>query len=74
MRVQMITAMAGPGGNASPGQVIDVDDQTARLLTEGGYAVYVDAPRQSLSVSKIEAAVIEPPEHAVKRTYKRGSK
>lgn len=71
MRIRMITSMAGPHSSAAPGQIIDVDEQTAKALTSGGYAFYVDKPPV---FNQPEAAVIQPPETAVKRTYRKRNK
>ena len=65
MRIEMITQMAGPDGNASPGQIIDVDPQTAQALADGGYAVIVDNPAKVEQPPVIETAAMEPQEKAV---------
>lgn len=44
MRVQMVTLAAGPSGLREIGKVYDVDDDEARILVEGGYALEVTDP------------------------------
>lgn len=44
MYVKMLTRMAGPTLNAEPGQVLQLPDEAARKLVNGGYAVMVAAP------------------------------
>ena len=59
-RIRMNTRMAGPHGNAEPGQIIEVDAAVAADLIAGGFAEEVAGPA-------IEEAVIAPPEKAVAR-------
>ena len=42
MKIRLKTIMAGPGGSAGPGDVVDVPDDEASALIEGGYATAVD--------------------------------
>ena len=44
MKIKMRTILAGPMGNMQPGQVVDVPDDTARTLIDGGFAEAVDVP------------------------------
>ncbi|MFM2345357.1 MAG: hypothetical protein RL654_110 [Pseudomonadota bacterium] len=44
MKIRLKTIMAGPGGSAGPGDVVDVPDDEAAALIEGGYASAVDEP------------------------------
>ena len=44
MKIRLKTIMAGPGGSAGPGDVVDVPDDEASALIEGGYATAVDEP------------------------------
>lgn len=44
MKIRLKTIMAGPGGAAGPGDVVDVPDDEASALIEGGYATAVDEP------------------------------
>ncbi len=41
MRIEMKTLYAGPDRTISPGQVVDLPDDEARELIDGGYAVQV---------------------------------
>lgn len=70
MRIKMKSTMAGPDGNASPGQVIDVPDTEARALLAGGYAEAVDPPQESQTVAAQETATTPPPERAGRRRRK----
>ena len=76
MLVRMRTTYAGNRGTCTPGNTIDVPDDEARALIEGRYAEAVDTPVWSRPVkieAEIEAAVVEPPEHAaVRATRPRG--
>lgn len=72
MRVKLITRMAGPGGVAHPGQIINVDDAIAAALVAGGYAeveakakaeAEVEAPPPEPGA--VEVATVSPPERAV---------
>ncbi len=70
-RVKMKTTMAGPTGNASPGQVLSVGEVIAGDLVAGGYAEYVDPPQPQPEsrpevVSVVEVPVVTPPETATK--------
>ena len=69
MRVRMKTTMAGPNGNAAPGQIIDVARDFAYALIESGAAEQVDddpvAP---------ETTAIETPEKAVMPAAKIGKR
>lgn len=69
MRVKMITLAAEPGGVYRPGQIVDLDDGTARAFIAGGYAKAV--PVGSPSAPQPEAAAIEPAEAAMKPAGKR---
>lgn len=53
MLIVMKSTMAGPGGNAYPGERLDIEDRAARELIAGGFAV------------EAETASIAPPESAV---------
>lgn len=59
-QVRMKTMMAGPSGVVQPGEVIEVGDDAARALVDGGFAIWVDAP--------VETATVAPSEQAVTRT------
>jgi len=67
MLVTMITMMAGPDFSAHPGQKIEVPEDLASTLIEGGFAI----PANEIV---IETTSISPPEKAVipKPTRKRG--
>jgi hypothetical protein len=67
MLVTMITTIAGPDLSAHPGQKIEVPDELAIALIEGGFATV----EKSIV---IETTSISPPEKAVlpKPTRKRG--
>jgi hypothetical protein len=58
MRIRMKTRIAGPGVNASPGDIIEPDRITAHALIEGGYAEQIDGEEP-------ETATIAAPEKAV---------
>lgn len=57
MKVKMVTLAAGPEGMLRPGAEIDLPQEKAMALIEGGYAVPVHVVR--------ETATVEPPEQAV---------
>lgn len=42
MKIRLHTTMAGPGGSAQPGDVIDVPEHEAAAMIAGGYATAVD--------------------------------
>lgn len=69
MKIKMRTILAGPGGVAQPGQIIDRPEEEAKQLVERGYAVYVTPPRPKVGEESItkepEAAVVEQAEAAV---------
>lgn len=75
MKIRMKTLMAGPGGVAFPGQIVDVPPETGRLLIEGGYAEAVERVRPAAGGrgdSEIEAATApEAPEQALSPRGKR---
>ena len=56
MRVRMKNIIAGPGINASPGDIIDVAQAFAYALIEGGSAEQVDDETAALATP--EAAVM----------------
>ena len=64
MRIKMLTTMAGPDGSANAGQVIDMDDERAVALLEGGYA---EAVKAEVETVEVETAAVEAPEQAVTR-------
>lgn len=45
-KVKMITKYAGPNGTCAPGKTIDVENKEAKALVDGGYATYVDQPKE----------------------------
>lgn len=61
----MRTAMAGPHGMASPGDVVEVDERVAEELVTGGYAVAValpgrgEAPQRPLVEAAVAPAALE---------------
>jgi len=63
MNVKLRTIFAHPAhGCAGPGEIIDVDEQTAQALIEGRYADEVNPrpkaiPRESAAVSTPETAM-----------------
>ena len=58
MKIKMKTAMAGPDGTASPGDIIDIPKSQAYAFIEGGYAEQVED-------RAVEAAVVPATENAV---------
>ncbi len=54
MRIKMLTQLAGPTLVASPGQEIEVDNEPATALLDGGFAEAVKA--------EAETATVAPPE------------
>ncbi len=58
MRVRMVTRAAGPGHSYRPGQVVDLDPQTALAWLQAGYA----EPIASTPAQQREQAVKSPPE------------
>lgn len=65
MRVKMLTTAAGPDGVFLAGQVVDVDDRLAKAFIAGGYAEYLEEPKQ------VESTTLEAPEKAVMPTPRR---
>ncbi|HXF71506.1 MAG TPA: hypothetical protein VNO79_02720 [Actinomycetota bacterium] len=45
MRVQMLTLMAGPSGVREVGGIYELEDEEARALLDGGFAVAVEEPQ-----------------------------
>lgn len=43
MKIRLLTILAGPNGNHSPGDVLDLPAKEARELVDGGYAVAIEA-------------------------------
>lgn len=75
MDVRMKTIMAGPGGGASIGAIVSVDDATGYAWIEGGFAEQVDfapPPASEPAAEEIEEAVAPPVERAVSRGRKKG--
>ena len=67
MRIKMLTAVAGIRWSASAGDVIDMDDATAKRLIAKGAAEPVPA---EYVTPEPETAEIRPPEQAVARRKK----
>ena len=63
MRVRMITTMAGPSGNAGPGEIIDVARDFAYALIESGAAEQVDDGPAAPAAP--ETTALDTPETAV---------
>lgn len=67
MKVQMKTIMCGPDGTGHPGQVVDVDDDRAIALVEGGYAEFIEEakeavlPAETAEAPEPEGAADQPP-------------
>ena len=59
MKVELKTRMAGPKGNGAPGQVLDVDAETAKALIDGGFAEASGSP--VTAVSEPEPVVVNKP-------------
>ncbi len=55
MRVKYITRDAGPEGVHEPGDICEVSEAEGRALTEGGYAVALDAPKKERKARTPEA-------------------
>jgi hypothetical protein len=71
MKIKMRTLLAGPFGNANPGDVIDLPDANGAALVAGGYA---DAVVEAVNVSApapVERAVVAPAETAVASAQRR---
>lgn len=45
MKIKMLTTMAGPEGVSQEGAIVEKDEESARALIKGGYAVAVDDAR-----------------------------
>ena len=61
MRVKMISMMSGPEINVQPGQEVDVPEETAEQLINGGFAVLVKnaaIETTELPLDRAEKAVI----------------
>ncbi len=42
IKVKLISRYAGPDGNFSPGSVLDLENDTAKALVDGGYAEFLE--------------------------------
>ena len=60
MRVLMKTRMAGPDGNAEPGQTIDLSGDLAQALIAGGYAMEAAKVERAARKRKGERATAQP--------------
>ena len=70
MQVKMRTGYASPAGTCGPGQVIDVPDEEAEALINGGYAEAVGGctPPVIEQAPEPEVATVEPKiERAVRK-------
>jgi hypothetical protein len=71
MRVRMVTRIAGPGLNAAPGDVVEVDAVLGLRLVDGGYAVEEGHGEQTAvplrQPGEVETAEARPVEQAVTR-------
>lgn len=71
MKIRMKTTMAGPGGVAQAGEMVDVPDVTARLLVLAGYAVLVEPEPSSMPVEEATAPPAETAEAPAQRRRKK---
>ena len=65
MKIQLLTRMAGPEGNYSPGSTIDVEN--GKQLVESGYAISLE-PEKTKEEPKKE---IKKPKKAVKKNVRK---
>ena len=56
MQIKMLTRSAGPNGNRTIGQVLDVGDAEGRELIAGGYAESVSVPQSDTTALEEEPA------------------
>jgi len=59
MWIQLKTIYAGPKGNYSAGQVIDMNSKEAKDLIDGGYAIQCEAPKKVAEAEADEKAVAD---------------
>lgn len=72
MRVKMNTIMAHPlYGCAHPGDVIDLPDELAKALLEGGNADPTQASHRPAAKLHLESATTEAPENSMRRARPR---
>lgn len=55
MKIKLLTLMVGPEGSFSPGSVLDFEENKAKVLVAGGYAV-------SLEPEPVQEVMPEPEE------------
>lgn len=71
MKVKLITTYAGPLGTWMAGAIVDLPDEEAKGLVDGGYATRVEVPASTkvepAPDTEVETAVVEAPEKAVTR-------
>lgn len=68
MKVRLNTIMAGPPGTVQPGQIVDLDAETAHSLVAGGYAQELAAAAPPTGTAITETASLLPPETADVKT------
>ncbi len=55
MKVKLLTLMAGPEGTFSPGAVLDLEAEKAKVLVAGGYAILLETePKHEPNIKKPE--------------------
>ncbi len=47
MKIKLLSRMAGPGGNYSPGLSLEMDAKQAKELIAGGYAVSLEPEQEA---------------------------
>lgn len=66
MVIKLLTRAAGPGGNYSPGSVID--DKNGKQLVDGGYAISLEPKEEPKEEPKKE---VKKPKKAVKKNVRK---
>ena len=61
MKVKLYTTMAGPDGTHMAGSVVDMGDEQAQALIDGGYAVEVDAEGKPIEAEAAPAKTAKAP-------------
>lgn len=44
-KIQLLTRLAGPEGNFNPGAILELEQEKAEALINGGYALLIEKPK-----------------------------
>lgn len=74
MNIKLLTRMAGPDGNYSPGSIVSCDEKKANVMIKGGYAVAIDEPKivePQVELPKIPETIVKNSEKKPKKAVKK---